>query len=227
MRSSAGASPWSARQQSVARHDVGLLVADDAEDPQSTEAGAASAPESHRCAACIAGLPDGQGLAGRLRDRERQQRCVSGATGLAGWNPESEYVLARATRGTLTAAPVFDPQPASAAPAAISANAAAMIGGRLDPVTNVPRGRGRDWGVCSCECSFEEEDGDQDRGDTGGECDCGGEQPQLDVGGLRFGVGHPFAWSRISAVNGAPVLGAIWNASAHLPTITSAGAARE
>ena len=40
-------------------------------------------------------------------------------------------------------------------------------------------------------------------------------------------VSHPLAWSRIRAVNGGPFLGVIWKASAHLPTITSAGAARE
>jgi hypothetical protein len=38
---------------------------------------------------------------------------------------------------------------------------------------------------------------------------------------------HPFAWSRINAVKAGAFFGATWNASAHFPTITSAGAARE
>ena len=86
------------------------------------------------------------------------------------------------------------------------------------------------WGSwvmsCSSENASDELDRDDERDYAGGERDDRCEEPQADMGRVGFGLGHPLAWSTISAVNGGPLLGVTWNESPHLPTMTSAGAAR-
>ncbi len=67
------------------------------------------------------------------------------------------------------------------------------------------------------------QDSDDDRGDTRAKRQRRGAQPDPDSAPVH----QPFAWSTISALNGGAPGGVIWKDSPHLPTITSAGAARE